>query len=141
MEERDRVDAPTNICSRPVAVTGRKYLRPRPVDANQLCYFISLLDPWLLLAGDISAIARLILFFYFLTQLWLLLAGDLSVLARLILLFYLTQPVAVTGQRRLHHRPVDANQLCYFIFLLDPWMLLAGGNSVLARLICHFILF
>ena len=37
MEERDRVDASTNFCSRPVAVTGRRYLRHRPVDANHLC--------------------------------------------------------------------------------------------------------
>ena len=108
MEERDRVDASTNLCSRPVAATGRRHLCHRPVDANRLCYFIFLTQVWLLLAGDISVLARLILLFYFLTQLWLLLAGDISVLARLILLFcFLTQPVAVTGRRKLHHRPVD----------------------------------
>ena len=56
MEERDRVDASTNICSRPVAITGRKHLRPRPVD---FVILFSVLDPWLLLAGDISALARL----------------------------------------------------------------------------------
>ena len=59
MEERDRVDASTNICSRPVAVTGRKYLRPRPVDGAIL---FSLLNQWLLLAGGISVLARLNLF-------------------------------------------------------------------------------
>ena len=57
MEERDRVGAPNNFCSRPMAVTGRKYLRPRPVDANRLCCLFTQL--WLLLAGDISALARL----------------------------------------------------------------------------------
>ena len=95
MEERDRVDASTNLCSRPVAATGRRHLRPRPIDANRLCYFISLLDPRLLLAGDISVLARLILLFYFilfyfisLLNPWLLLAGDISVLARLTVLFY-----------------------------------------------------
>ena len=67
-----------------MAVTGRRHLRPRPVDANRLFYFI---DPWLPLAGDTSVLARLILFFYFLTQLWLFLAGDTSVLDRLILLY------------------------------------------------------
>ena len=45
MEERDRVDASTNSCSLPVAVTGRKYLRPRPVDANRACYFIFVTQP------------------------------------------------------------------------------------------------
>ena len=40
MEERDRVDASTNFCSRSVAATGRGYLRHRPVDANRLCSFI-----------------------------------------------------------------------------------------------------
>ena len=64
--------------TRPVAATSRRHLRPRPVD-----FVILLLDPWLLLAGDIS------------------------VLARLILLFHFTQPVAVTGRRKLHHRPVE----------------------------------
>ena len=83
MVERDRVDASTNFCSQSVAATGRRHLRHRPVDANRLCYFIFLLDPWLLLAGDIS------------------------VLARLILVLHLTQPVVVTGRRKLHHRPVD----------------------------------
>ena len=87
MEERDLVDASTNLCSRPGAATGRRHLRPRPVDANRLCSFIFfnstvavtgrkylrprpvdfvilfyLLDPWLLLAGDISVLARLNLF-------------------------------------------------------------------------------
>ena len=104
------MDASTNLCSRPVAATGQRHLRHRPVDANRLFYSI---DPWPLLAGDTSVLARLILLFYFLTQLWLLLAGDISVLARLILLFcFLTQPVAVTGRRKLHHRPVDLTLPC-----------------------------
>ena len=49
-------------------------------------------DPWLLLAGGTSAIARLTLtdcvILFSLLDPWLLLAGDTSVLARLILLFY-----------------------------------------------------
>ena len=82
------MDATTNFCSRSVAATGRRHLGHRPVDANRWCYFIFLTRLWLLLAGDLSVLARLILFFYFLTQLWLLLAGDTSVLARLILLYH-----------------------------------------------------
>ena len=39
MEELDRVDASTNFCSRPVAVTGRKYLRHSPVDCAGLLSF------------------------------------------------------------------------------------------------------
>ena len=42
--------------------------------------------------------------------------------------------MAVTGWRHLRHRPVDFVILFYFIFLLDPWLLLAGDISVLARL-------
>ena len=89
MEERVHVDASTNFCSRSVAATGWRHLRHRPIDANQLCYFIllpqpvdatgrrqlrprpvdcailfSLLNLWLLLAGGISAIARLNLFIF-----------------------------------------------------------------------------
>ena len=89
MEERDRVDASTNLCSRPVAATGWRHLRHRPVDANKLCCFTFLLDPWLQLDGDISVLARLILLFYFLTQ-----------------------PVAATGRRHLRPRPVD----CVILF-------------------------
>ena len=65
-----------------VAVTGRKDLRPRPVD---FVILFSVLDPWLLLAGDISVLARLILLFYLfsLLNLWLLLAGGISAIARL----------------------------------------------------------
>ena len=44
-----------------MAATGRKYLRPGPVDFVILFY---LLDLWLLLAGGISAIARLNLFLF-----------------------------------------------------------------------------
>ena len=106
---------PSNFCSRPVAVTGRKYLRHRPIDANQICYFI------------------------FLTRLRLLLAGDISVLAQLILLFYfifLIQPVAVTGRRHLRHRPVD----CFILFYLpNMWLSLVGGICTIARLNCSFI--
>ena len=87
---------PTNFCSQHVAVTGRRHLRPRLVDANQLCYFIfftqpvavtgrrhlrhrpvdcvilfSLLNQWLSLAGGIPALARLTVLFYFLSiNLW-----------------------------------------------------------------------
>ena len=110
MEERDRVDASTNLCSQPGAATGRRHLRPRPVDANRLCCFIfvtqsvavtgrkhlrprpvdfvilfSVLDPWLLLAGGNSILARLILLSYLfsLLNLWLLLAEGISAIARL----------------------------------------------------------
>ena len=104
MEERDRVDASSNLCSQPVAATGRRHLRPRPVDANRLFYFI---DPWLLLAGDLSVLARLNLLFYFLTR-----------------------PVAATGRRPLRPRPVD------FVIssLLNMWLSLVGENSTIARL-------
>ena len=63
---------------------------------------------------------------------WLLLAGDTSALARLILLFYLlTRPVAATGRRQLRPCPVD----CAILFsLLNLWLLLAGGISAIARL-------
>ena len=120
MEERDRVDASTNFCSRPVAATGRRYLRPRPVDANRLCYFIFFTRP-VAATGQRQLRPRPVDFGYFcfLTRPWLLLDGDTSVLARLILLFHFTQPVAVTGRRRLRHRPVDANRFCYFISSLD----------------------
>ena len=68
------------------------------------------------MVGRISALARLTLtdfVIYFLIQLWLLLAGDTSVLARLILLFYfLYSTVAVTGRRPLRPRPVEL--LFYF---------------------------
>ena len=83
MVERDRVDASTNFCSRSVAVTGRRYLRHRPVDANQLFYFL-LLNLWLSLVGGNSAIARLTVLFYFiLLNLWLSLVGVISAIARL----------------------------------------------------------
>ena len=36
---------PTNFCSQPVAVTGRRHLHHRPVDANQLCYFVLFTQP------------------------------------------------------------------------------------------------
>ena len=77
-------------------------------------------DLGLSLAGSISAIDRLTLtncaiLFYLLNQ-WLLLAGGISVLARLILLFYFTQPMAVTGRRNLHHRPVEL----FIYFLYQP---------------------
>ena len=75
------------------------------------CPLTFVVDLWLSLAGGISAVARLMLtnyaILFYLLNLWLLLAGGLSVLARLILLFYFTQPVAVTGRRNLHHRPVE----------------------------------
>ena len=71
-------------------------------------------DPWLLLAGGTSVLARLTLtncaILFYLLNPWLLLAEDISVLARLILLFYVifvTRPVAVTGRRHLRHRPVE----------------------------------
>ena len=62
MEERDRVDASTNLCS-------------------QL---------WLLLAGDPSVLARLILLFHFifLFNLWLSLVGGISAIARLNLFIF-----------------------------------------------------
>ena len=80
MEERDRVDASPNLCSRPVA----------RLKLTNCVILFSLLDPWLLLDGDISAIARLILLFYsiFLLDMWLLPAGDTSALARLTLTTY-----------------------------------------------------
>ena len=114
MEERDRVDASSNFCSRPVAATGRRHLRHRPVDANQLCYFIFFTQPvavtgWRHLRHNPVDCAIL----FSLLNLWLSLAGGISVLARLILLFY-------------------------FIFLLDPWLLLARDISALARLIVLF---
>ena len=68
---------------RSVAVTGRRHLRPRPVDFVILFSYSTVA----VTGGDISVLARLILLFYFLTRLWLLLAGDISVLARLILLY------------------------------------------------------
>ena len=106
MEERDRVGASTNLCS----------------------------QPWLLLVGGTSALARLTptdCYFIFLLDPWLLLAGDTSVLARLILSFhFLTRPVAATGRRHLRPRPVDF----LLLFLLNLWMSLVGGNSPIARL-------
>ena len=67
----------------------------------------------------------------FVVDLWLLLAGDLSVLARLILLFYfLTQLVAATGRRHLHPRPVDF----VILSLLNLWLSLVRENSTIARL-------
>ena len=45
-----------------VAVTGRKYLRPRPADCTMLFSFTQL---WLSLVGSISVLARLISLFYF----------------------------------------------------------------------------
>ena len=68
---------------------------------------------------------------------WLLLAGNISVLARLILLFSYST-VAVTGRKHLRPRPVD---FVILFSVLDPWLLLARGNSVLARLILLFYLF
>ena len=84
MEERDRVDASTNF----------------------------VVDLWLSLVGGISAIARLTLtnsaLLFSLLNLWLSLAGGISAIAWLIVLFYfLTRPVAVTGRRNLHRRPVE----------------------------------
>ena len=60
MEEQDRVDASTNFCSRPVAVTGWRHLRPRPVDCPIL---FSLLNLWLSMVGENSTIARLTLLY------------------------------------------------------------------------------
>ena len=90
MEERDHVDSSTNLCSRPEAATGRRHLRPRPVDANQLCCFIFVTQP-------VAATGRrqlrprpvdLLFCFIFVTQLWLSLVGNISALARLTVLFY-----------------------------------------------------
>ena len=55
----------------------------------------------------------------FVVDLWLLLAGGISAIARLTLtncavLFSVTQPVAVTGRRYLRHRPVVCAILCSF---------------------------
>ena len=72
-----------------------------------LFYFVFLLDPWLLLAGGISVLARLIL-----------------------LLHFLTRPVAATGRRHLRPRPVDF----VILFLLNLWLSLVGGNSTITRL-------
>ena len=106
MEERDRVDASTNLCSRPVSATGRRHLRHRPVDANRLCYFIFFTRP-VAATGRRHLRPRPVDFVIFLLDPWLLLTGDISVLARLILLFHFTQPMAVTGRRKLHHHTVD----------------------------------
>ena len=87
MEERDRVDASTNLCSR----------------------------------------------------LWLLLAGDLSVLARLTLtdcvLLFSYSTVAVTGRRHLRPRLVDF----VLLFLLNLWLSLVGENSTITRLILLYL--
>ena len=69
------------------------------------------------------------MFRYLLTQLWLLLAGDISVLARLILLFS-HSTMAVTGRRHLRPRPVNF----VISSLLNPWLSLVGGDSTIARL-------
>ena len=100
MEERDRVDASTNLCSRLVADTGRSHLRPRPVDVTD--------------------------FVIFFTQLWLLLAGDPSVLARLIYLIFVTRPGAVTGRRHLRHRPVEFIHLCWIVMKLSLLIVTCG---------------
>ena len=109
MEERDRVDASTNLCSRPGAATGRRYLRPRPVDANRLCCFIFVTRP-VAATGRKHLRPRPVDF--------------------VILFSYST--VAVTGRKHLRPRPVE-----FFISfsLLDLWLLLAGGISAIARLI------
>ena len=53
----------------------------------------------------------------FCIDLWLLLAGGTSAIARLIVLFnFFTRPVAVTGRRKLHHRPVEL----FFYFPYQP---------------------
>ena len=139
MEERDRVDASTNIVVDPwlslvgsisalarltltdcvilfsystVAVTGRKHLRPRPVD---FVILFSVFDPWLLLAGEISALARLILLFYFVTR-PVAATGRRKLRPRpvdfVILFIFVTQPVVVTGRRHLRHRPVEFIHPC-----------------------------
>ena len=76
--------------------------------SRQLCYFyFHLLNPWLSLAGGISAIARLIVLYCF-------------------IFFY--QPEAGTGRRQLRHsRPVDC--IVLFIFFLSNETALAGGTS------------
>ena len=85
-----------------------------------ICPLTFVVDLWLSLAGSISAIARLTLtncaILLYLLNLWLLLAGGIYVLGRLILLFYFTQPVAVTGRRNLHHRPIEL----FLYFLYQP---------------------
>ena len=53
------------------------------------CYFIFLLDPWLLLDGDISALARLTVLFYSFLNLRLAPAGGISTtVARLMQTIY-----------------------------------------------------
>ena len=77
----------------------------------------------------------------FVVDMWLLLAGGISAIARLALtncaiLFSFTRPVAVTGRRHLRHRPVNRAIL---FSLLNLWLSLVGGISTIARLNCSFI--
>ena len=97
-------------------------------------------DLRLLLARGTSAIARLTLtdcvILFSLLDPWLLLAGDISVLARLILLFYFrSSTVAVTGRKYPRPRPVDCTILFSFT---QPWLSLVGSIPALARLISLF---
>ena len=80
MEERDRVDASTNLCSRLVAVTGRRHLCPRPVD-----FFLLFSYSTVAVTGRRYLRPRPVDF---------------------VLLFSYST-VAVTGRRHLRPRPVD----------------------------------
>ena len=85
------------------------------------CPLTFVVNLWLSLAGDISALARLTLtnyaILFSLLNLRLSLAGGISAIARLIALFYFilfTKPVAVIGRRNPHHRPVEL--ILYFLY-------------------------
>ena len=112
MEERDRVDASTNI----------------------------VVDPWLSLVGSISALARLtltdcvILFSYSTVAV----TGQKHLLPRpvdfVILFSYST--TAVTGRKHLRPRPVD---FIIFIFLLDCGCYWPETSPSSPGRFCHFI--
>ena len=103
--------------TQPVAATGRRHLRPRPVDF----VILSLPNLWLSLVGENSTIAPLILLFYFLTR-----------------------PVAATGRRHLRPRPVDFVILSLLNLRLS---LVGGNSTIarltllyLAELLCDYLM-
>ena len=53
---------------------------------------------------------------------------------------FCSRSVAATGRRHLRHRPVDANRLCYFIFLTQP-VAVTGRRHLRPRPVDFVILF
>ena len=74
-------------------------------------------DPWLLLAGDISVLARLTVLFYF-------------------ILFYST--VAVTGRKYLRPRPVDCDILLSFDQPVAGILVARLSLFICAGLLCDY---